>query len=69
MKAMPTQDDAFGANRIREDGLTIIPTFLFQVKTPAESRGPWDYLKTVVTTPADQAWKPLAEGGCPLVRT
>ena len=69
MKAMPTADDAFGAAHIREDGLAIIPTFLFQVKTPAESRGPWDYLKTVVTTPADQAWKPLAEGGCPLVRT
>ena len=69
MKAMPTADDAFGAARIREDGLAIIPTFLFQVKTPAESRGPWDYLKVVVTTPADQAWKPLAEGGCPLVRT
>ena len=69
MKAMPTQDDAFGAARIREDGLAVFPTYLFQVKTPAESRGPWDYLKVVVTTPADQAWKPLAEGGCPLVRT
>ena len=69
MKAMPTSDDAFGAARIREDGLAIIPTFLFQVKTPAESHGPWDYLKVVVMTPADQAWKPLAESGCPLVRT
>ena len=69
MKAMPTADDAFGAARIREDGLAIIPSFLFQVKTPAESRGPWDYLKVVVMTPADQAWKPLAESGCPLVRT
>ena len=69
MKAMPTSDDAFGAARIREDGLAVFPTYLFQVKTPAESRGPWDYLKVVVTTPADQAWKPLAESGCPLVRT
>ncbi len=69
MKAMPTSDDAFGKARIREDGLAIFPTYLFQVKTPAESRGPWDYLKVVVTTPADQAWKPLAESGCPLVRT
>ena len=69
MKAMPTADDAFGNARIREDGLAVFPTYLFQVKTPAESRGPWDYLKVVVTTPADQAWKPLAESGCPLVRT
>ena len=67
MKKMPTSDDAFGEARIREDGLAVFPTYLFQVKSPAESHGPWDYLKVVTTTPPDQAWKPLAESGCSLV--
>ena len=68
LKSTPTQDDCFGTARIREDGLAIFPTYLFQVKAPAESRGPWDYLKVIVTTPAEEAWKPLNESGCPLVR-
>ncbi|RYJ01646.1 MAG: ABC transporter permease, partial [Acetobacteraceae bacterium] len=42
--------------------------YLFQAKTPAESKGPWDYLKLVATTPADQAFRPLADGGCPFIR-
>ena len=66
MKAMPTDDEAFGKNRIRKDGLCLLPSFLYQVKTPAESHGMWDLQKLVATTPADQAWKPLAEEGCPL---
>jgi branched-chain amino acid transport system substrate-binding protein len=37
-----------------------------QVKTPAESKGPWDYYKILGTVPGDQAFRPLAEGGCPL---
>ncbi len=69
MKAMPTDDDCFGRAHIREDGLLIVPSYLFEVKTPAESHGPWDYYKTAQVTPADQAWRPLAEGGCPFVRT
>ncbi len=69
MKAMPTEDDAFGKGSIRSDGMAMVPSFLFQVKTPAESKYPWDYYKLVATTPADQAWKPLAEGGCPLIRS
>jgi branched-chain amino acid transport system substrate-binding protein len=69
MKAMPVEDDAFGRSRIREDGRNMIPSFLFEVKKPEESTGPWDYLKLLQTTPADEAWRPLAEGGCPLVRT
>ena len=68
MKKMPTDDPAFGRNTIRADGLAIVPVYLFQVKTPAESKYPWDYLKVVATTPADQAWKPLADSGCPLVK-
>ena len=69
MKAMPTDDDAFGEGRIREDGRKIHPTYLFEVKAPNESRGQWDYLKVVATTPAEEAFRPVAEGGCPLVRS
>jgi branched-chain amino acid transport system substrate-binding protein len=68
MKAMPTDDDAFGPGRIRTDGRKIHPVHLLQVKTPAESRGPWDYYKLLQTTPAEQAFRPEAEGGCPLTR-
>ncbi len=49
---------------IREDGRKIHPAYLFQAKTPAESSGPWDGLKLVNTTPGDQAFRPLREGGC-----
>ena len=69
MKAMPTDDDAFGKNSIRADGLAMLPVFLFQVKTPAESKGAWDYYRLLETTPPGQAWKPLAEEGCALVRS
>ena len=69
MKAMPTDDDAFGQGRVREDGRKIHPSYLFEVKAPGESRGPWDYLKIVATTPAEEAFRPMAEGGCPLVRS
>ncbi|HEX3349252.1 MAG TPA: ABC transporter substrate-binding protein [Acetobacteraceae bacterium] len=68
MKKMPTDDDAFGKNSIREDGLFLCPANLFTVKTKAESHGPWDYYKLAVTTPADQAWKPLNESGCYFVK-
>ena len=68
MKAMPTDDDAFGPGSIRIDGRKIHPAYLLQVKTPEESRGPWDYYKLLQTTPAEQAFRPLGEGGCPLVR-
>ncbi|MBX9702483.1 MAG: ABC transporter substrate-binding protein [Acetobacteraceae bacterium] len=69
MKAMPTEDEAFGRGTIRADGRRIIPSYLFEVKAPAESRGPWDYLKLVQTTPAEEAFRPMAEGGCALVRS
>jgi branched-chain amino acid transport system substrate-binding protein len=69
MKAMPTDDDAFGPGRIREDGRKLHPVFLFQVKTPAESSAPFDYYKIAATTPAEDAFRPMAEGGCPLVRS
>ena len=67
MKSIPLDDDAFGAGSIRADGRALHPVYLFQVKTPAESKGPWDYYKLVATTPADEAFRPMNEGGCPLV--
>ena len=69
MKAMPADDDAFGASTIRPDGRCIHPAYLFEVKAPAESRNPWDLYKLVATTPGEEAFRPLAEGGCPLVRS
>ena len=69
MKAMPTEDDCFGAGQVRADGRKIHPSYLFEVKAPAESKGPWDYYKLLQTTPAEEAFRPLAEGGCPLVRS
>ena len=68
MKAMPTDDDAFGPGEIREDGRKLHPSHLFEVKKPEESRGAWDYYKLLATTPADQAFRPAGGGGCPLVR-
>ena len=69
MKAMPTQDDAFGAGTIRADGRKMHPAFLYEVKTPAESRYQHDYYKLLQTSTAEEAFRPLADGGCPLIRT
>ncbi len=66
MKAMPTDDPLFGKGQIRKDGRKLHPAYLFEVKKPAESKGPWDYYKLKATIPADKAFRPLAEGGCPL---
>jgi branched-chain amino acid transport system substrate-binding protein len=68
MKALPTDDKLFGKGSIRVDGRKIHPMYLFEVKSPAESKGPWDYYKVRATIPADEAFRPLAEGGCPLVK-
>ena len=46
-----------------------MPAYLFEVKAPNESRGAWDYYKLLQTTPAEEAFRPLAEGGCSLVRS
>ena len=68
MKAMPTDDPLFGKGTIREDGRKIHPMYLLQVKTPAESKSEWDVFKISGTVPADKAFRPLAEGGCPLLK-
>jgi branched-chain amino acid transport system substrate-binding protein len=68
MKSMPTDDDCFGPGLIREDGRKIQPVYLMQVKAPAESKSDWDLLKVVATVPADQAYRPINEGGCPMIK-
>ncbi len=69
MKSIPTEDDCFGKASIREDGLALLPAYLFEVKKPSESKGKWDYYKTVQVTPASEAWRPLAEGGCYFIKS
>jgi len=69
MKALPTDDDCFGAGMIRADGRKIHPSYLFRAKSPAESKSERDCLKLVTTTPADQAFRPMSEGGCALVKS
>jgi branched-chain amino acid transport system substrate-binding protein len=68
MKEMPSDDDAFGPGTIRADGRAALPAYLLQVKSPAESKGAWDYCKVVSTASPEQATKPLAEVGCPLIK-
>ncbi|ONG54817.1 ABC transporter permease [Pseudoroseomonas deserti] len=67
MKQLPMEDDIYGRAAIRADGRAISDAHLFEVKAPEESRGDWDYYKLLQTVPAEQAWRPLAEGGCSLV--
>ncbi len=67
MKSMPTEDRVFGKGSIRQDGRKIHDMFLFEVKKPAESKGPWDLYHTRATIPAAEAFRPIKEGGCPLV--
>jgi branched-chain amino acid transport system substrate-binding protein len=66
MKAMPTDDPLFGPGQIRADGRKLHPMYLLQVKMPAESKSEWDVFKVAGTIPADKAFRPLKEGGCPL---
>jgi branched-chain amino acid transport system substrate-binding protein len=68
MKELPTDDPAFGKGRIRQDGRKIHPAYLFEVKKPSESKGPWDYYKVRATIPAELAFRPEKDGECPLVK-
>ncbi len=69
MKEMPTDDPVFGKGSVREDGRKIHPSYLVKVKKPEESKGQYDYYTILATTPAEQAFRPLKDGGCPLVKT
>jgi branched-chain amino acid transport system substrate-binding protein len=68
MKEMPTDDPLFGKGTIRADGRKIHPAYLFEVKKPNESKGPYDYYKLRTTIPADQAFRPLSEGNCAIAK-
>jgi branched-chain amino acid transport system substrate-binding protein len=67
MKATPTDDHLFGKGTVRADGRKIHDMYLFEVKKPEESKGPWDLYKLRATIPAAEAFRPLKDGGCPLV--
>ena len=68
MKELPTDDPVFGKGNVRQDGRKIHPMYLFEVKKPSESKGAWDYYKLRSTISADQAFRPMNEGGCSLVK-
>jgi branched-chain amino acid transport system substrate-binding protein len=68
MKDIPTDDPLFGKGPLRIDGRRIIPAYLFEVKTPQESKYPWDYYKLIATISPEDAAKPLESSECPLVK-
>ncbi len=68
MKELPTDDPLFKKGTIRQDGRKIHPMYLFEVKKPSESRGPWDFYKLRATIPAAEAFRPMDQGDCPLVK-
>jgi branched-chain amino acid transport system substrate-binding protein len=68
MKELPTDDPLFGNGPIRADGRRLNPAYLFEVKKPEESKGPWDYYKLLATISAEDAAKPLSASECPLVK-
>ncbi|OPF93678.1 hypothetical protein I8G32_03185 [Rhodopseudomonas palustris] len=68
MKEIPADDLPFGKSVIRADGRRLVPAFLFEVKSPAESKGPWDYYKKIADISAEDAARPLADSECPLVK-
>ena len=68
MKRLPTDDPLFGKGSVRADGRKIHPAYLVEVKKPAESKGPWDYYKVRATIPAEEAFRPMDQGGCSLVK-
>ena len=68
MKEMPTDDPLFGKGTIRADGRKIHPAYLIEVKKPSESKYAWDYYKIRATIPAAEAFRPIDQGDCPLVK-
>ncbi len=68
MKKLPTDDPLFGKGMVRADGRKVHNGYLVEVKKPAESKSPYDYYKIRTTIPADQAFRPMSEGGCSLVK-
>jgi len=68
MRELPSQDPIFGSGTIRADGRHVHKMYLYEVKAPAESKGPWDYYKLVREIPAEEAFLPLDKSVCPLVK-
>jgi branched-chain amino acid transport system substrate-binding protein len=68
MRETPVRDVFTQNGTLREDGRMVHSMYLFQVKKPEESKGPWDYYKLIAEVPADQAFRPLRDGGCSLVK-
>ncbi len=69
MKQLPIEDDVLAHAHLREDGRVVSDVYLFQVKRPSESHGPWDLYDLRATVGPDRAWRPMADGGCPLVHS
>ncbi|MHC6157930.1 ABC transporter substrate-binding protein [Bradyrhizobium elkanii] len=68
MRATPVRDAFTDNGVVREDGRMVHSMFLFEVKKPEESKAPWDYYKVLAEVPGDQAFRPLKDGGCPLIK-
>ena len=68
MKATPTDDTLFGKGYVRADGRKMHDMYLFEVKSPAESKGPYDYYKLIRTIPGEEAFRPMEKGDCPLTK-
>jgi branched-chain amino acid transport system substrate-binding protein len=68
MKELPVNDMFSDNFKIREDGRVVRDMYLLEVKSPEESKEPWDYYKVLARTPGDEAYRPTSEGGCPLVK-
>jgi branched-chain amino acid transport system substrate-binding protein len=68
LKSMPLDDPLFGKGYVRKDGRKIHQMYLFEVKKPEESKGPWDYYKLIRTIPGEEAFRPMDKGDCPLVK-
>jgi branched-chain amino acid transport system substrate-binding protein len=68
LKSGPWDDPVFGKSYIRPDGRNMHDMYLFQVKSPAESKAPWDYYKLIHKIPAEEAFRPMDQGECPMVK-
>jgi len=68
MRETPVRDAFTDNGVVREDGRMVHSMFLFEVKKPEESKGPWDYYQVLAEVPGDQAFRPLKDGGCPLIK-
>jgi branched-chain amino acid transport system substrate-binding protein len=68
MRATPINDFMTHNGELRIDGRVLRDLYLFEVKSPTESKEPWDYFRELRTIPANEAFRPLDQGGCPLVK-